>query len=229
MNIWAIGDLHMDNSGEKPMDIFGPKWINHEEKIFEFWKENIKEDDLILLPGDISWALHLEDVTHDLDKIEKLKGRKIISKGNHDYWWASNNKLKGLGYKTIEFINNNSLNWKDISICGTRGWIDKSSREFQSKDLKIFNRELLRMENSFKYRTGEKIIAMVHYPPFNADKELNEMGKLIVKYKPFICIYGHLHGEGHSEVVEGKFEETQFICVSSDFIDFKAVKIWSEN
>ena len=122
--IYAIADLHLDSSGEKPMDIFGENWIGHDKKIFDSWNKNIKEDDLVLLPGDISWGLKLEDARRDLEIIDSLPGTKIITKGNHDYWWSSMSKLNALQLKKTIFLNNTSYEYNGIGICGTRGWMD---------------------------------------------------------------------------------------------------------
>ena len=136
--IYAIGDLHFDFSKEKPMDIFGEKWVHHEEKILDNWKNLIKPEDLILLPGDISWALKLNIAKLDLERIDDLPGKKIIMKGNHDYWWTSLSKLNNLKLKSIFFLYNNSYKYKETGIVGTRGWISKDNEDFTKDDEKIF-------------------------------------------------------------------------------------------
>ncbi|KNF08141.1 metallophosphoesterase [Gottschalkia purinilytica] len=228
MSIYSIADLHLDPLGEKPMDIFGENWINHEEKIINNWKDIVKEDDLVLIPGDISWGLKLEDVCKDLGKIEKLPGTKIISKGNHDYWWQTKNKLNSLNFKTIHFLHNDSYIYNDIGICGARGWPPKDSDEFNEHDEKVFNREVGRLElsiNSINKNVSKKIV-MLHYPPFNfKDQRPNEFVDVMKKYNIDICIYGHLHGEGHKYAVEGKIENISFYCVSSDYIDFSPIEV----
>jgi len=144
--IYAIGDLHLDNSMEKPMDIFGDNWLRHEEQIFNNWKSIVRDDDLVLLPGDISWALKLEDAYPDLLKIDSLPGKKIMIKGNHDYWWDSLKKIKDLNLKTIEFIQNNSFMHNDIAIVGTRGWYSTEEGDIDFHNRKIFLRELNRLK-----------------------------------------------------------------------------------
>ena len=229
MKIYSISDLHLDYEKNKPMDIFGENWSNHEEKIFDNWSKKINEEDLVLLAGDISWAISLEKAVHDLNRIDSLKGRKIISKGNHDYWWSTNSKLKKIGLKSINFLQNNSYKFNDIQIFGTRGWTDKSSDEFKEKDDKIFNRELHRLELSFK--SGLDIentlnIVLLHYPPFNVKGEPNEFVDLMKKYNVEKCIYGHLHSkEGHKYVVEGIISGIEFVCTSADYIEFNPVEI----
>ena len=225
--IYGIGDLHLDFSKEKPMDIFGEHWIDHENKIFNNWKEIIKEDDLVLLPGDISWALKISEAYYDLKKIDELPGKKVISKGNHDYWWEGPKKLKELDLKTIKFIQNDYYIHENIGVFGTRGWISEDMEDFNSQDEKIFNRELHRLELSLsklKEKVDKKIV-MIHYPPFNMNSKPNKFVDIMLKYDVDICIYGHLHAEGHRYAVEGNIHGIQFFCVSSDYINFKPKKI----
>lgn len=220
--IYGIGDLHLDHTKEKPMDIFGDNWADHEEKIFDNWKETVKEEDLILLPGDISWALKLEEAYEDLERIENMPGRKIIIKGNHDYWWQGPKKLRELNFKTIEFIQNNAYEFNNIGIYGTRGWNPRDTEDFSEQDEKIFSRELNRLELSLEFmKNKEKKIVMLHYPPFNIDSSPNEFVDIMEDYDVDICLYGHLHAEGHRFIVEGNIKGIDFYCVSSDYIDFK--------
>lgn len=228
MAIYAISDLHFDYSKEKPMDIFGDNWVEHEAKIFKSWKEQVKEDDLVLIPGDISWALKLDQAKKDLIRIDKLPGRKIMSKGNHDLWWESKRKLNALSLKTIDFLQNEHYIYRDVAITGTRGWSSKDSDEFDEHDEKIFKRELNRLDlslSSIKTNVSRKI-AMVHYPPFNfKDSSPNEFVDLMKEHDVDICLYGHLHAEGHKFVVEGNIDGIEFHCVSSDYINFDLKKI----
>ncbi len=135
--IYGIGDLHFDYSKRKPMDIFGDNWIDHEEQIIDNWLDRVKDEDLVLLPGDISWALKLEEAYYDLKRIDNLPGEKVFVKGNHDYWWQSLNKMNNLGLKSIFFIQNTSYIYKDISISGTRGWISRDNEVFEESDERI--------------------------------------------------------------------------------------------
>jgi len=226
--IYGIGDLHLDFSKEKSMDVFGEKWANYEAKIFEYWKQVVKDGDLVLLPGDISWALKLSEAINDLERIDKLPGYKVIIKGNHDFWWQGPKKLKELGLNNIFFIQNNSFIYNDeVAIAGTRGWMSKDWEDFTEHDEKIFNRELNRLEMSLSSidKDVKTKIAMIHYPPFNTDSTPNEFVDLMVQYGVNICVYGHLHAEGHRFVVEDEIKGIKFYCVSSDFIDFKPRKI----
>ncbi|WP_416198236.1 MAG: Metallophos domain-containing protein [Sporanaerobacter sp.] len=220
--IFGIGDLHLDYSQQKPMDVFGEKWINHEEKIFNNWKLKVEDEDLVLIPGDISWALKLDEAYYDLKRIDELPGKKIITKGNHDYWWESKKKMNSFNFNSIFFIQNDSYIYKNVAVAGCRGWIAKDSEGFSSHDEKMYNRELGRLENSLNSikKSTEKKIVMIHYPPFNEDASPNEFIYLMKENAVDICIYGHLHSEGLKYVVEGNIEGIQFICVSSDYINF---------
>lgn len=222
MKIYAIGDLHMDSSGEKPMDVFGEKWANHEARIIENWKEKVKEGDLVLLPGDTSWAMKITEVYEDLKKIDELPGFKVISKGNHDYWWETKSKLSKLDLNTIHFLHNDGYMFNEVGICGARGWISKDSDSFSEHDEKVYNRELGRLELSIKSieKKAKKKVVMLHYPPFNYSGEPNEFVELMSKYDVDICVYGHLHSEGHKFAKEGNYLGVEFYCVSSDYIDF---------
>lgn len=225
--IYGIGDLHLDHSKKKPMDIFGDNWIDHDENIFENWKERVANHDLVLIPGDISWALKTAEAYDDLKKIDDLPGFKVLIKGNHDYWWQSLNKLNLLDFKSIFFLQNNSYLFNNVSIVGTRGWIPEDSEAFNIDDEKILKRELQRLRTSLEHAKGkgDKIIAMVHYPPFNMDLKPNEFVSIMREYGVDMCIYGHLHAEGHNYAVEGIIHGIDFHCVSSDYIDFKIKKL----
>lgn len=221
--IYGIGDLHFDSTGEKPMDIFGDNWLNHEEQIMENWESKVKEDDLVLLPGDISWALKLKEGYLDLERIDKLPGKKIISKGNHDYWWESLNKMNNLGLKSIFFLHNNFYQHRNVSIHGTRGWMSRDSDEFKESDEKIFTRELLRLRMSLdlaRKAKPDKKIVMLHYPPFNNNGGPNEFVDIMKEFDVDICVYGHLHAEGHRYAIEGEIEGIEFFCIASDYINF---------
>lgn len=224
--IYALADLHLDYTEEKSMEVFGDAWDNYQEKIFINWKNIIKDEDTVLIPGDISWAMDIKEARIDLEKIDNLPGRKIMMKGNHDYWRSSLNKLNQLGFANIDFLQNNSFEVEDYLICGTRGWISRDSRDFTDHDEKIYKRELLRLENSIKSLISEKkLIINLHYPPINADGTLNDFFKLAKEYKAHTVIYGHLHGNGHRLIKEGKFEGVNLVCVASDYVNFSPVRI----
>lgn len=228
--IYGIGDLHFDYSKRKPMDIFGDNWRDHEGQIIDNWLDKIEDGDLVLIPGDISWALKLDEAYYDLKRIDDLPGKKILIKGNHDYWWQSLNKMNNLGLKSMFFVQNISYIYEGVSVSGTRGWISRDSDGFDDSDEKIFNRELLRLKMSLldvKEPVDQKIV-MLHYPPFNIDLSPNEFVELMKEFNVDICIYGHLHAEGHRYAVEGNVDGIEFYCVSSDYIKFIPKNIMGE-
>ena len=221
--IYAIGDLHFDSSEQKLMDIFGENWIGHKDKIIVDWKNKVSDGDLVLVPGDISWALKLNEAKADLELINSLPGKKVFIKGNHDYWWEGISRLKALGLESIEFLRNSSFIYSDIAIAGTRGWRSRDSEGFDEADEKIFKRELLRLEfslESIKIPVDKKIV-MLHYPPFNTKLQPNEFVEILREHDVDICIYGHLHADGHKYCVEGEIYGVDFHLVASDYLDFK--------
>lgn len=229
MKIFGISDLHLDSKKEKPMDVFGKNWENHDLRIFEDWHQKVNQNDIVLMPGDISWAISLKEAELDLRTIDHLPGRKVISKGNHDYWWTSLTKMKAFELDSIFFLHNNCFQSDDFVVYGTRGWLTQDGDDFRVEDNKIVKRELIRMNNSFKseisYDSKLKI-AMLHFSPFDSKGELNVFGELICKQNIDICLYGHLHGkDGHRNVKEGLVEKTRFICVAADYVDFKLKEI----
>ena len=233
MSIYAIADLHLSFSSPKPMDIFGDNWRNHEQKIKDDWIKKVTDKDLVLLPGDFSWAIDLEETYKDFEYLNSLSGKKIMLKGNHDYWWNSLKKLNEYmeknQFKDISFLYNNSYEFEENIIVGTRGWVLNSNEE---EDKKILNRELLRLELSItdgikKYGEDKNIIVCMHYPPTNKNfLEKSEFMKIMQKYNVKKCIYGHLHGESHSEAVEGNIGKIELKLVSADYLNFKLTKIY---
>ncbi|MCX7748685.1 MAG: metallophosphoesterase [Clostridia bacterium] len=233
MKIYAISDLHLAIGINKPMDIFGEKWSNYMERIKKHWEETVEDEDVVIIPGDISWATYLEQAVKDFAFIEALPGKKIISKGNHDYWWTTMNKLDqflfGNNFPTIRFLHNNSFQLGKNVLCGARGWKSPGDDDFDGEDRKIYQRELQRLELSLKSAveiTKEReIIVALHYPPFNSKKEPSGFVEIMRKYPVRLCIYGHLHGEGFKNAVTGEYEGIEFIFVSADYLKFKPQKL----
>ena len=240
MSIFVIGDLHLSFKNPKPMDIFGDNWTGHEEKIRNNWIENVKEDDLVILPGDFSWETYLEDTKLDFEYLNSLPGKKLILKGNHDYWWTTvtsmRNFLKENNFTNIDFLYNNSYEFENKIICGTRGW----SIADEEMDKKFINRELIRLELSLKdglqrygnnkENLGDKeIIVFMHYPPITKAKVISqqeaEFVELMKKYNVKRCYYGHLHGASIADAIEGNVEGIEFKLVSADGLDFKLLQI----
>lgn len=227
MALYAISDLHLAFNNDKPMDIFGEKWLNHDAKIKNNWLSKINEDDMILIAGDISWAMRESESMMDLQWIDDLPGKKIISKGNHDYWWNSITKLNSKFEKT-KFLQNNYYEYKDYAICGSRGWICPGSDKFTEKDEKIYSRELIRLRlslDSAKKAGFDKFIVMLHYPPTNEKFEESDIVKILKEYNVEKVIYGHLHGPALRRVLEGVNDGVEYIMTSGDYIDFDPVKI----
>ncbi|CAG7839708.1 hypothetical protein CLOHAE12215_01122 [Clostridium haemolyticum] len=226
MALYAISDLHLSLNSDKPMDVFGEHWYNHHERIKENWINKITNKDTVLIAGDISWSMKIEDGMEDLEWIHKLPGKKIISKGNHDYWWGSISKLNSL-YEDISFIQNNYFVYEDYAICGTRGWIPPSDK-YTQHDEKIYNREKIRLRislDSAKKAGYEKIIVMIHYPPVNDKFEETELIKIFKEYNVEKVIYGHLHGASLKNIFEGKHHGIEYIMTACDYINFNPISI----
>ncbi|MFU7516395.1 metallophosphoesterase [Clostridium sp. HCS.1] len=227
MALYAISDLHLAFTTDKPMDIFGEKWIKHDEKIKENWISKIKEEDTVLIAGDISWSMKSSDSKADLDWINDLPGKKIISKGNHDYWWSGISKLNSM-YDNTKFLQNNFYTYEDYAICGSRGWILEGSDRFTEKDRKIFNREIIRLRLSLdkaKEAGFEKFIVMIHYPPINEKIEASAFTEIFKEYGVEKVIYGHLHGPALGSAFNGEYEGVNYIITSCDYLNFDPIRI----
>ncbi len=200
MKVYAISDLHLSLSGEKPMDIFGEKWDGYLEKIEKDWQSKVTDDDVVLISGDISWAMKLEDAVNDLQFIAKLKGKKILIKGNHDYWWQGINKVRNSLPKNVYALQNDSIKIGNYVFCGSRGWTVEGANDFTSQDLKIYRREAERFKLALKsaqnlISDGDKLVCLIHYPPFNIRLENSLFTTLFEEYKVDKVVYGHLHGK----------------------------------
>ena len=227
MALYAISDLHLAFTTDKPMAIFGDKWLKHDEKIKDSWLSKITDEDTVLIAGDISWSMNQEDSKGDLDWVDSLPGRKIISKGNHDYWWSGITKLNKR-YEKTKFLQNNFYVYEDYAICGSRGWILNTSDKFTEKDKKILDRELIRLRLSLdgaKKAGYEKIIVMLHYPPANEKRESSVFTELFNEYKVEKVIYGHIHGPGLTNAINEELFGVHYIMTASDFLDFNPIRI----
>lgn len=231
MAIYVIGDLHLSFSTNKPMDIFG--WGNHSEKIKKNWLEKVKNEDTVILPGDFSWATYLQDTYKDFEYLNNLPGKKILSKGNHDYWWTTVTSMKKYlnqnNFENIDFLYNNSFFVEDKIIVGTRGWVNSWRSQENYKILKRENDRLkLSIEDGIKkYGNNKEIIAFIHYPPFYKESVSEEIDfiKTLKKYNIKKCFYAHLHGDSHKEAIEGIVNEIDFKLVSSDYLKFDLIKL----
>lgn len=227
MNIYSISDLHLSFMKPKPMDMFGYNWQNHSEKIKDSWLSIVREEDFVLLPGDLSWAMNLEEVSEDIKFIENLPGKKILIKGNHDYWWQSLSKILKKNYKECYFIHNNSFNFGDYIFCGTRGWILPEDNSLTAENDKIYKRELLYLRMSLENAEKNKpIVVLLHYPPFFRDGSPSEFIKIIEDYSVIACVYGHIHGYFEDrKFLTGIYNNINYHLVSSDYLKFVLKKI----
>jgi len=228
MALFAIGDLHLGLSVDKPMNIFGEMWEKHEEKIKENWIKKISENDSIIIPGDISWATDFDDAVMDLQWIDNLPGKKYLLRGNHDFWWSSLKKMNDR-FPSLNFIQNNFYSYKDYGICGTRGWTCPNKISFDSHDRKIFDREVIRLKLSLdeaKNHGYNNIVVAMHYPPTNEDFEMSEFTKIFEEYRVKKVIYGHLHTESSFGAgIKGMVNGVEYILSSSDYLGFDPIEI----
>ena len=213
---------------DKSMDMFGGAWVNHAERLREIWLRLIEPDDIVFIPGDISWALKLDEAKADLAWIDALPGRKILIRGNHDLWWSSMKKMRGL-FPSIGFIQNDCAEFDDLVLCGSRGWVCPGDPNYtENTDRKIYERELLRLEMSLSSgsKTGKRIIAATHFPPTpSADLDSGFM-QLYKKYGVKTAVYGHLHGsKAFSGAPEGMTDGIYLRLVSLDKLDAAPLKI----
>ena len=224
-----MGDLHLPFGRQKPMDIFGG-WENYTERIEKNWNSVVGEDDCVVIPGDISWAMSIEEALPDFEFISRrLRGRKIISKGNHDYWWTTLKKMNGFlqtnGFDNIRILHNNAFEECGIAICGTRGWFYELE-EPGSHTEKMRNREAGRLETSLRAAGEREKICFLHYPPLYTGYKCEEMLRLLQQYDVKKCYYGHLHGgTAHARAVQGERDGTEFSLVSADYLRFRPKKI----
>ena len=227
MALYAIGDLHLCLGAEKPMDVFGGAWVGYMEKLRQGLSVIGPEDTTVLL-GDLSWALDLAHAKEDFAWIHEIPGRKIILKGNHDYWWSTASKFyqfcKDNEFTDQWILNNNHYEYDGYAICGTRGWFYEEERS-GAHDEKVFKRELLRLEASLKSAGDLPKIVFLHYPPKYKGYECPEILELLKKYAVRRCFYGHLHGPSHGLAMEGLWDGVEYRLVSADRLNFVPVKV----
>ena len=230
MKIYAISDLHMSTSTNKPMDIFGSAWLNYMDKIIEDWNEKVADDDVVLIGGDISWGMTISEAEEDINTIANLKGKKVLIKGNHDYWWSGIGKVRDMLPDGFYALQNDCIKFDDVIICGSRCWSVPGSPDFKEQDRKIYLRETERLKLSFKAvekirDKNDKLIALVHFPPFNVRRESSLFTDLFEEYKVDSVVYGHLHGKS---VRADKFIEkngVKYYLTSCDLVDNKLMEI----
>ena len=231
MKVFAISDLHLSNTCDKPMNIFGPVWEGYFEQICKDWVNKVSSDDVVLIAGDISWAMKLEDAVIDLNEIAKLPGKIIITRGNHDYWWKSLQSIRSNLKPNMFALQNDSIKIGNYVFCGTRGWTVSEDGQYSVEDKKIFDRELIRLELSLTsaqklLKDGDKLICMIHYPPFNTKLEKSEFMKLFEKYNVDKVIYGHLHGKNIKAIKYVKINDIEYYLTSCDQVKNTLVEIY---
>lgn len=227
MALYAIGDLHLSLGADKPMDVFGGPWENYVEKI-KLGFSSLHDDDVCVLCGDLAWGMTMEQALPDFQFIEALPGKKILLKGNHDFWWSTAKKAYSFfaahDMHTMDILNNNCYFYGDYAICGTRGWFYEEDAAGTHTG-KMLAREALRLEASLKAAEGKPIYCFLHYPPIYQGYKCPEMLELFDKYEVERCYYGHLHGYTHRRAFEGMREKTEYALIAADYVAFQPVKI----
>lgn len=230
MKVFSISDLHLSINSNKPMNIFGPVWENYLEDIERSWSEQVGDNDVVLIAGDISWAMKFEDAIPDLEYISRLKGYKVIIRGNHDYWWKSISSLRSELPHKMFALQNDAMKIDNVIICGTRGWVVPETTHKTADDEKIYNREIIRLELSLKNAVrlkedGDIIVCMMHYPPFNSRLDDSDYTRLMDTYGVNYCVYGHLHSYDKKQQLVTVKNNTKYFLTSCDLVKNKLIQI----
>jgi hypothetical protein len=224
MALYAIGDLHLSLTANKSMEVFGPAWENYQARIEEALGV-LKDEDTLILAGDTSWGIDLNEAEADFKFLDRFPGKKYLIKGNHDYWWTTAAKLHRFfeekGIRTLDILHNNCVLYGDYALCGTRGWF----LEEDPHNVKVLNREVLRLETSLRAAEGRPILCFLHYPPLYQGYQCPEILTVLEKYQVKSCFYGHLHGPSIRRRLEGKRGSTEFSLISADYLGFVPKKI----
>lgn len=228
MALYALGDPHLCLGADKPMDVFGGRWEGYMDKLRAGFSVLTPDDTLVLL-GDLSWALDLERAEADFAFLAAIPGRKLIVKGNHDYWWTTATKFykfcQANGFENLWILNNNCYFYEDIALCGTRGWFFEEDAAAGSHADKIFKRELIRLEASLQAAGEAEKLCFLHYPPRYRGYECSEILRLLQQYHVTQCCYGHLHGDSHKLAIEGAYDGVEFRLCAADFINFRPLRL----
>ncbi len=235
MALFAIADIHLSLGTDKPMDVFGERWHDYVNRLEANWTEMVSEEDTVLIPGDISWAMTMEEALPDLRFLDRLPGQKIMIKGNHDFWWGTNGKVEKFmddnEIHSITLIKNSAIRVGTDTVCGSRGWLLPEHSEFSESDRVIYDREAGRLERSLIAgqnlcaHTSGRMVAMLHFPPVGEHGDRTAFSDLLEKYGVEICLYGHLHGRGHGKAFEGTKNGVRYLLASGDFIAFKPLRL----
>lgn len=226
MALYVLGDPHLSLRSQKPMDVFGGAWAGYMDKLREGFSV-LKPEDTIVLAGDLSWGMSLEEATEDFAFLDSFPGRKLIVKGNHDYWWTTANKTYTFwaqhGFTTLNLLHNNCYEYGEYALCGTRGWFLDEDKNGHNQ--KVFNRELMRLESSLKAAGERPKLVFLHYPPLYQGYRCQEILDLLEHYQVKACYYGHLHGGSHRLAMEGIHGSVEYHLIAGDFLGFRPLKI----
>ncbi len=223
IRIFAIADLHLSFGVNKPMSVFGDLWVDYEQKLEREWRKLIHVDDLVIIAGDISWAMRDAEVQPDLSFLRSLPGEKILLRGNHDYWWGTRKKVQELAGHGFHVLHNNALSFSGVTFVGTRGWeLPESPRYIAKEDESIYLREIERLRLSLieGKKSGQPLFAITHYPPLLSPLHRSGFAALLEDFGVTTCVYGHLHGQAHQSRVEGLVRHVDYYLVSGDFLNF---------
>lgn len=227
MALYVLGDLHLSLGADKPMDVFGGAWSGYVDKL-RAGLSILRPEDTIVLAGDLSWALGLEAAAADFAFLDGFPGRKLLLKGNHDYWWSTAAKFETFcqahGFSRMELLHNNCRLYGETALCGSRGWFFEEDRA-GTHDEKVYNRELLRLEASLKAAGDREKLCFLHYPPLYRGYRCPEILELLHRYGVRRCFYGHLHGPSHRLAVEGTVDGVEYRLVAADAVQFTPQRI----
>ncbi len=230
MSVFAIADLHLSHGREKPMDVFGPGWSGHVDRIKANWDRQVTGEDLVIIAGDISWAMRLTGARPDLEWIAARKGTKLLVRGNHDYWWSTIGKVRAQLPPTLHALQNDHFAWAGGAVCGTRGWICPGEEGFDNaKDQKIYNREAARLELSLQSARDSGLpvmVAALHFPPFNRRGQPSAFTALLESFGVRYCVFGHIHDSGRDHLFRGERNGVTYHFAAADGIDFTPLRLY---
>ncbi|MFZ9887823.1 MAG: metallophosphoesterase [Myxococcota bacterium] len=232
MIVYGISDLHLSFTANKPMDVFGDHWVGHAARMAEAWDSIVGDDDIVLCPGDLSWAMRLEEAQADLDWIGQRRGKwKILGRGNHDYWWSAIGKVRKAIPGSCLALQNDAVDLGEVVVAGSRCWAAPGALDFSEADRKIYERELgrlrLSLEAGRKLAGDRPLIASIHYPPFAADGRATGFSELLEEFQVPLCVYGHLHGRhAHRTAVVGEVRGVRYRLIACDYLRFAPVQLW---
>ena len=229
MRIFAISDLHISTNTNKPMDVFGGNWVGYLDNIFADWDDKITDDDLVLIGGDTSWAINLEDAVKDFELIAKKRGKKVFIRGNHDYWWNGIGKVRKALPDNCFALQNDCIKFGNVIICGSRGWSVPGSTDFDKEDEKIYLREIERLKLSFGQvkrirEPQDKLIVLIHFPPFNGRKEPSAFTEMFQENGVDAVVFGHIHGKSPYKTIT-EIDDIKYYLTACDQVDNKFTEI----